>query len=83
MRLEILHHFHDEPTAGHLGFVRTYDRIPKRLFWPRIVCNVRRYVTHCRECQRRKAVPIKPPAALIPIPTGEAPFQRIGMDLLG
>ncbi|GFW90292.1 transposon Tf2-9 polyprotein [Trichonephila clavipes] len=83
MRLEILHHFHDEPTAGHLGLVRTYDRIRKRFFWPRLFRTVRRYVIHCRECQRRKVVPLKPPAALIPIPPGEAPFQRIGMDLLG
>ncbi|GFY44269.1 retrovirus-related Pol polyprotein from transposon 297 [Trichonephila inaurata madagascariensis] len=83
MRLEILHHFHDEPTAGHLGFVRTYHRIRKRFFWPRLFRIVRSYVTHYRECQRRKAVPLKPPGTLIPIPLAEAPFQRIGMDLLG
>ncbi|GFU72224.1 retrovirus-related Pol polyprotein from transposon 412 [Trichonephila clavipes] len=48
MRLEILHHFHDEPTAGHLGFVRTYDRIRKRFFWSRLFRTVLRYVTHYR-----------------------------------
>ncbi|GFS52850.1 retrovirus-related Pol polyprotein from transposon 412 [Trichonephila inaurata madagascariensis] len=60
-----------------------YDCIRKRFFWPRLFRTVHRYVTHCRECQRRKAVPLKPTGALIPIPPAEAPFQRIGMDLLG
>ncbi|GFV86850.1 transposon Ty3-I Gag-Pol polyprotein [Trichonephila clavipes] len=82
MRLEIFYHFHEEPTVGHLRFVRTYDRIQKRFFWPRLFRTVRRYVTHCREFQRRRAVPLKPPGALIPIPPADAPFQRIGMDLL-
>ncbi|GFY79683.1 transposon Ty3-I Gag-Pol polyprotein [Trichonephila inaurata madagascariensis] len=34
LRLEILQHFHDASTAGHLGFSKTYDRIRKRFFWP-------------------------------------------------
>ncbi|GFV68094.1 transposon Ty3-I Gag-Pol polyprotein [Trichonephila clavipes] len=38
---------------------------------------------HCRECQRRKSVNQKPPGLLIPIPPALAPFQRVGIDLLG
>ncbi|GFT34674.1 transposon Ty3-I Gag-Pol polyprotein [Trichonephila clavipes] len=38
---------------------------------------------HCRECQRRKSVPQKPPGLLIQIPPAWAPFQRVGIDLLG
>ncbi|GFT83743.1 retrovirus-related Pol polyprotein from transposon 412 [Trichonephila clavipes] len=45
--------------------------------------NVVRYVMHCRECQRRKSVPQRPPGRLIPIPPAIAPFHRIGIDLLG
>ncbi|GFY14175.1 retrovirus-related Pol polyprotein from transposon 17.6 [Trichonephila clavipes] len=30
LRADILRHFHDAPTAGHLGFAKTYDRIRKR-----------------------------------------------------
>lgn len=83
MRLEILRHFHDEPTAGHLGFAKTYDRLRKRFFWPGLLRSVRLYVAHCKECQRRKTAPLKPPGYLVPIPPAEVPFQRIGMDLLG
>ncbi|GFY33720.1 retrovirus-related Pol polyprotein from transposon 412 [Trichonephila clavipes] len=45
--------------------------------------NVVRYVMHCRECQRRKSAPQRPPGRLVPIPPAIAPFHRIGIDLLG
>ncbi|GFX33765.1 hypothetical protein TNCV_3961741 [Trichonephila clavipes] len=38
---------------------------------------------HCRECQRRKSVPQRPPGRLVPIPPAIAPFHHIGIDLLG
>ncbi|GFW81863.1 hypothetical protein TNCV_2885371 [Trichonephila clavipes] len=83
LRADILRHFHDAPTAGHLGFAKTYDRIHKRFYWPGMYRNVVRYVMHCRECQRRKSVPQQPPGRLVPIPPAIAPFHRIGIDLLG
>ncbi|GFV22995.1 retrovirus-related Pol polyprotein from transposon 17.6 [Trichonephila clavipes] len=84
LRADILRHFHDAaPTAGHLGFAKTYDRIRKRFYWPGMYRNVVRYVMHCRECQSRKSVPQRPPGRLVPIPPAIAPFHRIGIDLLG
>ncbi|GFV32603.1 transposon Tf2-6 polyprotein [Trichonephila clavipes] len=83
LRADILRHFHDAPTAGHLGFAKTYDRIRKRFYWPGMYRNVVRYVMHCRECQRRNSVPQRPPGRLVPIPPAIAPFHRIGIDLLG
>lgn len=83
LRIDILKHFHDAPVSGHLGSVRTYDRIRKRFCWPGLYRSVRHYVVHCRECQRRKSVPQKPPGRLISIPPAMAPFHRIGIDLLG
>lgn len=83
LRADILRHFHDEPTAGHLGFAKTYDRIRKRFYWPGMYRNVVRYVMHCRDCQRRKSVPQRPPGRLISIPPAAEPFHRIGIDLLG
>ncbi|GFW85439.1 hypothetical protein TNCV_144841 [Trichonephila clavipes] len=80
LRADILRHLHDAPTAGHFGFAKTYDRIRKRFYWPGMYRNVVRYVMHCRECQRRKSVPQRPP---VPIPPAIAPFHRIGIDLLG
>ncbi|GFS63500.1 retrovirus-related Pol polyprotein from transposon 412 [Trichonephila clavipes] len=42
-----------------------------------------RNVMRCRECQRRKSVPQRPPGRLVPIPPAIAPFHRIGIDLSG
>ncbi|GFY21741.1 transposon Ty3-I Gag-Pol polyprotein [Trichonephila clavipes] len=64
-------------------FRENYDRIRKRFYWPGMYRNVVRYVMHCRECQRRKSVPQRPPGRLVPIPPAIAPFHRIGIDLLG
>ncbi|GFT83211.1 transposon Tf2-6 polyprotein [Trichonephila clavipes] len=83
LRADILRHFHDAPTAGHLGFAKTYDKIRKRFYWPGMYRNVVRYVMHCRECQRKNPVPQRPPRRLVPIPPAIAPFHRIGIDLLG
>ncbi|UYV63051.1 hypothetical protein LAZ67_2002979 [Cordylochernes scorpioides] len=83
MRLEILKNLHDAPTAGHLGFAKTYDRARKRFFWGGMYKTIRQYIAHCRECQRRKSVPQRPPGQLMPIPPANFPFQKIGMDLLG
>ncbi|UYV80091.1 hypothetical protein LAZ67_18001653, partial [Cordylochernes scorpioides] len=83
MRLEILKNLHDAPTAGHLGFAKTYDRARKRFFWGGMYKTIRQYIAHCRECQRRKSVPQRPPGLLMPIPQANFPFQKIGMDLLG
>ncbi|GFT88560.1 hypothetical protein TNCV_5000421 [Trichonephila clavipes] len=49
LRADILRHFHDAPTAGHLGFAKTYDRIRKRFYWP--------------ECTEMSFVPIPPAIA--------------------
>ncbi|GFV37780.1 retrovirus-related Pol polyprotein from transposon 17.6 [Trichonephila clavipes] len=83
LRADILRHFHDASTAGHLGFVKTYDRICKRFYWPGMYRNAVRYIMHYRECQRRNSVPQRPPVRLVPIPPAIAPFHRIGIDLLG
>ncbi|GFW66077.1 transposon Ty3-I Gag-Pol polyprotein [Trichonephila clavipes] len=52
----------------------------KRFYWPGMYRNVVRYVMHCRECQRRKSVPQRPPGRLVPIPPAIAPFHRIGIE---
>ncbi|UYV73254.1 hypothetical protein LAZ67_10002363, partial [Cordylochernes scorpioides] len=45
--------------------------------------NVRKYVAHCPDCQRRKRQPQLPPGLLQPIPVPIAAFEKVGMDLLG
>ncbi|GFY68424.1 transposon Tf2-6 polyprotein [Trichonephila inaurata madagascariensis] len=83
LREDILRHFYDAPTSGHLGFARTYDRIRKRFYWQGMYRNVVWFVLHCRECQRRKSVPQRPPGRLVPIPPAIAPFLALELISLG
>ncbi|GFV32930.1 transposon Ty3-I Gag-Pol polyprotein [Trichonephila clavipes] len=50
LRADILRHFHLAPTAGHLGFTKSYDMIRKRFYWPGMYQNIVRYAMHCWEC---------------------------------
>lgn len=80
---DILHSLHDDPSAGHLGFSRTLQRVRSRFFWPRMIRTVRQYVASCKDCKRRKKPPLVPAGHMQPIPPTEIPFQRLGIDLLG
>ncbi|XP_049268886.1 uncharacterized protein LOC119381901 [Rhipicephalus sanguineus] len=83
MREEILNACHDEPSSGHLGFTRTLARIRHKYYWPKLSRTVKHYVKTCRDCQRRKIPPVKPAGFLHPVEPPRAPFQQVGMDLLG
>ncbi|GBN06508.1 Retrovirus-related Pol polyprotein from transposon 412 [Araneus ventricosus] len=83
LRRDVLKSLHDAPTSGHLGFAKTYDRIRRKYCWPGLYGSVRRYVSHCRECQRRKSPPLLPSGQLHPIKSPDMPFNKIGVDLLG
>ena len=73
---------HYSPMAGHLGYDKTLNRIMARFYWPGIRAEVRRGCASCPECQlvNPPAVPWTP---LRPLPLVEAPFDRIGMDIIG
>ncbi|KAM7310060.1 DDE-type integrase/transposase/recombinase [Ixodes scapularis] len=83
LREEIFQACHDDPTAGHLGYSRTVARIREKYYWPKLAKTVHHYTRSCHECQRRKKPPTRPAGLLQPIPPPSAPFQQIGMDLLG
>lgn len=83
LRIDILQNNHDAPTAGHLGFTKTYDRIRKKYYWPGMYRSIRQYIAHCRECQRRKAPRQLPAGHLQPIQPSGIPFTKVGVDLLG
>ena len=83
LREEIFQACHDDPTSGHLGYSRTLARIREKYYWPKLPKSVHQYTRSCHECQRRKKPPTRPAGLLQPIAPPTAPFQQIGMDLLG
>ncbi|UYV70738.1 hypothetical protein LAZ67_8000410, partial [Cordylochernes scorpioides] len=82
LRSEVMEDLHDAPTAGHLGFARTYDKVKNRFYWPGLYRTVRQYVSHCLECQRRKKLPRSPAGQLVSISPVEKPFYMSGLIFL-
>lgn len=76
---ETLESHHDEASLGHLGYRQTLVRI-RGIILAKIIHH---YVRTCRECQRRKTPPVQPSGYVEPVATPRAPFEQIGMDLLG
>eukprot|EP00117_Sycon_ciliatum_P021717 scpid58990/ scgid18952/ Retrotransposable element Tf2 155 kDa protein type 1 len=54
LRRKLLNLCHDSLSAGHPGRDRTYARLARRYYWPRMGRFVARYVKACRTCQRTK-----------------------------
>jgi transposase InsO family protein len=79
---DILHHNHDAPTAGHLGFSRTYARLRDRFIWPNMLRDIKDYVSSCSSCQRRKDPKGAAAGELQPISPGDI-FETVGIDFVG
>lgn len=83
LRLRVLEALHDDATAGHLGFEKTYDRVRSRFFWPGLSTSVAKYVASCAPCQHRERSTSPPAGLLHPVPCPSVPFEAVGIDLYG
>lgn len=83
LRPEILKQFHDEPTAGHLGVAKTYDRIKRSYYWPKMIVDVARYVHDCSVCQQTKPDNKAPQGLMGQDRTADVPWRTISADLMG
>jgi len=81
---EILNDFHDHPISGHLGVDKTYNKIIQRYFWPTIYKDIRKYVTSCLSCQKRKSDKKATYGQMLTSPKIiGTPFQRFTIDYIG
>ncbi|KAL7291695.1 hypothetical protein TKK_0014485 [Trichogramma kaykai] len=81
-RREILRENHEEPTAGHFGRHKTYERIALRYHWPSLHRDVTRYVKACQICQQCKVQQLLPAGLM-----GRRPFKKpwsvVAGDVMG
>jgi len=47
---KILQEFHEQPTGGHLGMNRTFDRIKLYTSWPGMKQEIEDYIRQCDIC---------------------------------
>lgn len=78
----LLKHYHDHPTAGHLGIAKTLARLRLRFFWPNMASDVKNYVVSCAVCQTTKPTQRKPAGLMVPIHP-QRPWEYTGVDYVG
>lgn len=82
-RKEVLFRCHNIPAAGHVGIFKTFWKVSERYYWPKMRCDVAKYVRVCSTCARTK-VEQKAPAGLMGNrPDIKQPWQAISLDYIG
>ncbi|KAJ9505461.1 hypothetical protein QJQ45_008894 [Haematococcus lacustris] len=82
LRTDLLCEAHDVPTAGHLGRDKTYLRLSRLVYWPRMAAAVHDYIRTCTHCQRNKSSTTKPFGLLQPLPVPQHRWEQVSMDLI-
>jgi hypothetical protein len=49
----VISELHASPTTGHLGFIKTYERVKHYFFWDGMKQDVHTFVAECDVCQRK------------------------------
>ena len=81
VRLQLLQEYHDCATAGHSGRDRTYFRLARYFYWPRMGLDVKKFVKSCGICQRTKANQQRS-GLLQSLPIPDAPWKDVSMDFI-
>ena len=55
-RTDLLHHFHDILTAGHLGSDKMIYRLKRRFYWPDMKDDIVQYCTSCDICVAKSSI---------------------------
>ena len=82
-RLEVLQQHHDRQVAAYWGRHRTQELVSQNFILDKWLYDVARYVAGCVKCQKSKADRHSRQTKLVPMPTGERPFEEIAMDIVG
>ncbi len=73
---------HDQ--SGHQGVRKTYDRLLRHYFWPRLKRDLSSYIKKWKTCQlTSKPNQVLKPAPLKPIQAAGEPFEHLLVDCVG
>ena len=79
--LALLQEYHNCITAAHPGRDRTFFRLSRFFYWPRMGIDVKRFVKSCDRCQREKAGQVKLGLPQ-PLSVPTRPWEDISMDFV-
>ena len=79
---KVLHEMHSSPLSGHLGVLKTYDKVSKSFYWKGIWGDVKKFVMECASCQKNKDSHQLPSGLLHPLPIPDGKWTHISMDFI-
>ena len=82
LRFKLLSEAHDAPYGGHLGKDKTFDRLSRLYYWPKLHQQVLDYCRSCPTCQANKADHQSPMGLLQPLPIPDKPWDSVSLDLI-
>ncbi|GBG66346.1 hypothetical protein CBR_g59997 [Chara braunii] len=83
LHVRVVAKFHDQATAGHMGFHKTLARVSRLYVWPKRKDFVKDYVAECPTCQEVSSANHLPYDLLQPLPIPKGHWQSISMDFIG
>jgi hypothetical protein len=69
-------------VGGHSGFLKTYHRVKKDLFWDGLKTGVQRFLVECLVCQQNKVETIKTPGLLQLLSIPSQCWEDFSMDFI-
>ena len=78
--IPLFYTLHERSTRAYNGTERIFQQVQERYYWPKIYKDIREYIQMYDACQRRENLKINNILHLIEL---KAPFQRIGIDIVG
>lgn len=82
-RRDVMKRNHDEPTAGHCGVYKTFERVKSKFYWPKMKADIRKYIRGCTVCQAIKPELKRPAGLMSSRTTVMGPWQLLSADLIG
>lgn len=79
----ILKEYHCNPSSGHTGFHRTYNRIKQFYKWNKMKLDIKNFIKQCDSCQKNKLVRKKIRKPMEITTTSSIPFEKIFLDVVG
>ena len=81
LRLKLLSMYHQSSSTCHPGRDRTYLRLRRYFYWPKLAKSVKPFVKSCDTCQCSKGDAPRPnPLQALPLP--KRPWEDLSMDVI-
>ena len=78
----LLQQAHDLISSGHPGVARTYAKLQRSYYWPRMYQDVEQFIASCDTCQRAKPTSQATAGLLHPLPIPKRQWESIAMDFI-